>query len=103
MSLGGVAALSACGHTSDSSTTNSGTPPTDKTRSGYHLANKLTLGGDAGWDYVAIDPDARRVYVTHYMKIEVLDADTGKSVGQITDTPGVHAIALAKGKHFPTN
>jgi len=29
------------------------------------------------------------------MKIEVLDADTGKSLGQIADTPGVHGIALA--------
>src|SRR5258708_1448433 len=71
--------------------------------SGYHLTNKLTIGGDAGWDYVAIDPDARRVYVTHYMKIEVFDADTGKPVGQITDTPGVHGIALVKGRGFTSN
>ena len=100
--LAGIAVLTACGSAS-STTSNSSAPATDKTRSGYHLANKLTLGGDPGWDYVAIDPDARRVYVTHYMKIEVLDADSGKLVGQITDTTGVHGIALAKDKGFVSN
>lgn len=72
---------------------------------GYHITNKYTIGGDAGWDYIAIDPDARRLYVTHFQKIEVLDADTGKPVGQITDTPGVHGIALVKkiGKGFTSN
>jgi YVTN family beta-propeller protein len=88
----GTALLAACAST-----------PTAK--AGYHLGNKYTIGGDAGWDYLAIDPDARRVYVTHYTKIEVIDADTGKVVGQITDTPGVHGIALVKsiGKGFTSN
>jgi len=103
LSLAGLAVLAACGGASSSSISNSGANPAEKTRSGYHLANKFTLGGDPGWDYVAIDPDARRVYVTHYMRIEVLDADTGKSVGQIIDTPGVHGIALVKGKGFTSN
>jgi YVTN family beta-propeller protein len=99
-SLPCVLILSACG--SINSSTNK-TPSTDTTKSGYHLANKFTLGGDPGWDYLAIDPDSRRLYVTHYMKIEVLDADSGKSVGQITDTPGVHGIALVNGKGFTSN
>jgi YVTN family beta-propeller protein len=52
-----------------------------------------------------VDPDARRLYVTHFQRIEVLDADTGKSIGQIMDTNGVHGIALVKatGKGFTTN
>jgi YVTN family beta-propeller protein len=79
-------------------------PPSNTTaRTSYYLANKFTIGGDPGWDYVAIDPEARRVYVTHFMKIEVLDADTGKPVGQITGTPGVHGIALVKGRGFTSN
>lgn len=88
--------------TANSQTANS---QTTASKSGYHLANKYTIGGDAGWDYVAIDPDARRVYVTHYMNIEVLDADTGKVVGQIKDTKGVHGIALVPkiGKGFTSN
>src|SRR5258708_28983133 len=87
-----VAVLVGCGTAPSSQTAGppSGTSPTSNTKTGYYLANKFTIGGDPGWDYVAIDPDARRVYVTHYMKIEVLDADTGKSIGQITDTPAGH-------------
>jgi len=74
-------------------------------QTGYHITNKYTLGGDAGWDYLSIDPDSRRLYVTHFMRIDVLDADTGNSLGQITDTPGVHGIALVKslGKGFTSN
>ena len=103
----GATLLAACststGSPTSSATGNSSVNPT--ARAGYHLANKYTIGGEAGWDYVAIDPEARRVYVTHYTRIEVLDADTGKVVGQITDTPGVHGIALVKsiGKGFTSN
>lgn len=78
---------------------------TESSKTGYHLANKYTIGGDPGWDYVAIDSENRRVYVTHFMNVEVLDADTGKSVGQIKNTPGVHGIALVPkiGKGFTSN
>src|ERR1700687_191816 len=101
----GAALLAACGTTTGSSTASASdnSPGNSTPRAGYHLANKYTIGGDAGWDYVAIDPEARRVYVTHYMRIEVLDADTGKVVGQITDTPGVHGIALVRGRGFTSN
>lgn len=82
-----------------------GASPASSPSTGYHVTNKYTIGGDAGWDYIVVDPDARRLYVTHYQKIEVLDADTGKIVGQITDTPGVHGIALVPklGKGFTSN
>jgi YVTN family beta-propeller protein len=91
---------------------NSGAKPSIKDGSsaaasdaGYHVTNKYAIGGDAGWDYIVVDSDNRRLYVTHYQKIEVLNADTGKSIGQITDTPGVHGIALVKsqGKGFTSN
>jgi YVTN family beta-propeller protein len=42
-----------------------------------------------------VDEGARRVYVSHATQVNVLDADTGKLVGTIEDTPGVHDIALA--------
>jgi YVTN family beta-propeller protein len=79
--------------------------PVSGTQAGYHVTNKYTIGGDAGWDYILVDSEARRLYVTHYMKIEVLDADTGKALGQITDTTGVHGIALVKSinKGFTSN
>src|SRR5262249_11554052 len=31
----------------------------------YHLLKKENVGGEGGWDYLALDPQARRLYVTH--------------------------------------
>jgi DNA-binding beta-propeller fold protein YncE len=62
---------------------------------GYHIANKIAIGGDGGWDYVTVDPDARRVYVSHATEVDVLDADSGAIVGKIGELKGVHGIAIA--------
>jgi YVTN family beta-propeller protein len=73
--------------------------------SGYHILKTLPVGGDEGWDYVAVDSDARRVYVSHGTHVVVLDADSGAAVGDIPDTQGVHGIALAPdlGRGFTSN
>jgi DNA-binding beta-propeller fold protein YncE len=52
------------------------------------------VGGAGGWDYVTVDPDARRLYVSHGTRVMVLDADQGTAIGEIADTPGVHGIAV---------
>ena len=64
---------------------------------GYKVVDRYAIGGTEGWDYVSIDSSARRLYVSHGTKVEVLDADSGKAVGVIENTPGVHGIALATG------
>jgi YVTN family beta-propeller protein len=61
----------------------------------YKLETKYAIGGTEGWDYITIDSAARRLYVSHGTRVNVLDADTGKAVGVIEDTPGVHGIAIA--------
>jgi YVTN family beta-propeller protein len=63
--------------------------------SGYRVVNQVPLPGVGGWDYLTVDATARRVYISHATQVEVLDADTQKSVGTIPDTLGVHGIALA--------
>lgn len=63
--------------------------------SGYHVIKTISISGDEGWDYVAVDSDARRVYVSHSSHVVVLDADTFVVVGDIPDTQGVHGIAIA--------
>lgn len=52
-----------------------------------------------------IDSQARRLYISRATRVLVIDADTGKSIGEIPDTPGVHGIALAPefGKGFTSN
>ena len=73
--------------------------------SGYHVTTTYKVGGEGFWDYLTADPDARRVYISRGTHVMVLDADSGKSVGDIPDTPGVHGIALAPelGRGFTSN
>src|ERR1700682_1764470 len=62
---------------------------------GYKVENRYPVPGAGGWDYVTVDSAARRVYISHATQVDVLDADSGKVVGTIPDTPGVHGIAIA--------
>ncbi len=69
---------------------------------GYHVVTTYKVGGEGGWDYLTADASARRLYVSRGTHVIVLDLDSGKTVGDIPDTPGVHGIALAPelGKGF---
>src|SRR5690349_10594348 len=73
--------------------------------SGYHVIKTIPVGGEGGWDYVYVDSDARRVYVSRGTHTIVLDADTYAVVGDIPDTQGVHGIAIASdlGRGFTSN
>jgi DNA-binding beta-propeller fold protein YncE len=69
------------------------TPPAGA--SGYHLAKTVSIPGEDGWDYLAVDSDARRVYISHGTHVVVMNADTYAIEGDIPDTQGVHGIAVA--------
>ena len=62
---------------------------------GYHVIKTVAVGGEGGWDYVYVDSDARRVYVSRGTHTMVVDADSYAVVGDIPDTQGVHGIAIA--------
>lgn len=61
----------------------------------YHVTKEIRIGGEGGWDYLTVDNAAGRLYVSHATKVEVIDLETGKPIGEIPDTPGVHGIAIA--------
>src|SRR5215470_20055361 len=63
--------------------------------SGYKLEKRYPVPGNGGFDYVTIDSSNRRLYLAHGTQVDVIDPDTGKLVGTIGDTPGVHGVALA--------
>ena len=62
----------------------------------YHFITRIPIGGEGGWDYLSIDPEAHRLYVSHSTEIVVIDLKSNQIVGEITNTPGVHGIALAQ-------
>src|SRR5437868_4038626 len=71
----------------------------------YKVVARYPVPGDGGFDYVGIDSAARRLYLSHATQVDVVDADSGKVVGSIADTPGVHgAIVVPEFKHgFTSN
>jgi DNA-binding beta-propeller fold protein YncE len=72
---------------------------------GYHVETRYPVPGNGGWDYVNIDSATRRLYLSHGTEVNVVEADSGKLIGTIPDTPGVHgAIAVTEFKHgFTSN
>jgi len=61
----------------------------------YHFIKEIPVGGDGGWDDLTVDSAAQRLYVSHAAKVVVIDLARDVVVGEITNTPGVHAIAVA--------
>src|ERR1700732_2087678 len=72
---------------------------------GYKVLNKIKIGGTGGWDYVAVDPTANRVYASHATLVEVVDVASGKGIGQIPQLHGGQGGAGAPecGKGFIPN
>ena len=61
----------------------------------YRVTGRYHVGGDASrWDYLRVDPATRYLYAAHYTKFEVLDADTGKVVGQIAPANRAHGVVI---------
>jgi DNA-binding beta-propeller fold protein YncE len=72
---------------------------------GYKIIKRIPVPGDGGWDYLTVDPQARRLYVSHGTEVNVLNVDTGEVVGKIPDTKGVHGIVIPPGsdRGYTTN
>ncbi|TLZ44693.1 MAG: YncE family protein [Gammaproteobacteria bacterium] len=74
--------------------------------SSYHMIAQYPIGGnDTGYDYLRVDAPARRVFVAHANRVEVLNVDTGEKVGEIAGMHGVHGIELIPelGKGYTSN
>jgi DNA-binding beta-propeller fold protein YncE len=71
----------------------------------YRFIKEIPVGGNAQWDYLKVDSEAQRLYLSHATKVEVIDLEKGAVIGQIEGTPGVHGIALAPklGRAFTSN
>ncbi len=71
----------------------------------YRILKTYEVGGEGGWDYLTVDDEGRRLFVTRATHVMVRDADTGISLGEIADTPGVHGVALVPelGRGFTSN
>ena len=61
----------------------------------YKVSKKINISGDEGWDYLAVDDVNQHLFVSHGSVVNVVDLKTDKTIATISDTKGVHGIAIA--------
>ena len=61
----------------------------------YEFEKKISLPGDAGYDYLSTDQVNRRLYVSHGTSVNVIDLKTETLAGTIDGMQGNHGIAIA--------
>jgi DNA-binding beta-propeller fold protein YncE len=66
---------------------------------------KFDIKGDGGTDYVSVEAATGRVFVSRSTHVMVIEGATGKVLGDIPNTPGVHGVGIAPkaGHGFTTN
>ncbi len=73
--------------------------------SSYRITHTYPLGGDGSWDYVVPDPPNHRLFIARQNRVMVVDEDSGKLLGEVTDINGAHGTAVAEvtGHGFATS
>jgi YVTN family beta-propeller protein len=64
-------------------------------KSEYHIVKTFHIASEGGWDYIAVSPVTDNIYVSHATQVNILNKNTGDSVGVIPNTTGIHGIAFA--------
>ncbi len=67
------------------------------------VAKTFKIGGEGGWDYIALND--HKLYVSHSTHVNIIDENSGDSLGIIEGTTGVHGIAFynALNKGYTSN
>src|SRR6202140_951297 len=60
----------------------------------FKITQRYPVSGDGGFDYLLFDAGSNRLYVSHGTQVNVLDASSGKEVGQVKGLQGVHGVAV---------
>ena len=60
----------------------------------YSVIAKWPVGGEGGWDYLAVDPAAPHLFLTHGTRVEIVDTGSGKVIGSVADLKGTHGVVF---------
>jgi DNA-binding beta-propeller fold protein YncE len=60
----------------------------------WEVTNTLHIGGEGAWDYVTVDASTHRLFVTRSTHTQVLDAASGKVLGDIPGQKRSHGVAI---------
>src|SRR5581483_54992 len=60
----------------------------------WAVQNTFHIGGEGGWDYVTFDPQKHHLYVPRSTHMMVIDAESGKTLGDIPGQKRNHGVAI---------
>ena len=71
----------------------------------WAVENTFHIGGEGGMDYITVDAQSHRLYVPRSTHTMVIDADSGKTIADITGQKHNHGVAIAPeaGRGFITD
>ncbi len=61
----------------------------------FHVQAEWKIGGEGGWDYLAVDPESKLLYLTHGDHVTVVDTQQGRQVADITGLHGTHGVVFS--------
>jgi len=65
----------------------------------YAVTQHYELGGAGGWDYLSLDAASHRLFIARDDRVMVMDASSGKLVGEVSGMQHAHGVALLPSKH----
>jgi hypothetical protein len=60
----------------------------------WEVKKTLPIGGQGSWDYLTVDPATHRLFVPRSTHTMVIDADSGKTLGDIPGQKNAHGVAI---------
>jgi DNA-binding beta-propeller fold protein YncE len=61
----------------------------------WKVERTLQIGGEGRWDYITVDAATHRLFVTRSTHTQVIDAESGRVLGDIPGQKTAHGVALA--------
>lgn len=61
----------------------------------FHVEHVWKIGGDGGWDYMAVDPHSKLLYITRGDRVIVFNTAEGKQVAEIPGLHGIHCVVFS--------
>lgn len=64
--------------------------------SNMKVLQRWKLGGTGSWDYLTLDASGEHLFLSRATRVDVVSTESGKVIGTVPNTLGVHGIALAE-------
>lgn len=64
--------------------------------SNYAVAERVTIGGTGGWDFITLDQFRQRLFIPRGDRVQVWSIESKQVISEIAGTAGVHGVALAQ-------